>query len=214
MSIFKAVKLCHTQFKGELLDVGCGKMPYKDYILANSRIERYTGLDIENAMVYDSQISPDYIWDGIKMPFNVASFDSVMATEVLEHCPDPIITLKEINRVLKPNGTFFFTVPFLWNLHETPYDYYRYTPFAIQLLLQKSGFKEIELRAAGGWHASMAQMLGLWIRRSPISSNKKKILSVCLKPIIQFLIKLDAKRPIKLNEGQMITSLYGTAIKV
>jgi len=98
----------------------------------------------------------DCLWQRIE--------DSI-ATEVFEHCPDPEIVMKEIWRVLKLGGILFFTVPFLWNLHETPYDEYRYTPFALKRHLTQSGFTEIEIKAMGGWDAALAQMLGLWVRR-------------------------------------------------
>lgn len=212
-SIFDALKGVLPRFEGNLLDIGCGKMPYRDYVLENSEIRKYIGLDIENALQYDESVKPDFTWNGITMPFNDNSFECAFGTEVLEHCPQPEIVLKEVLRVLKPNGFFFFTVPFLWNLHEVPYDEYRYTPFSLQRHLENAGFIEIEVKATGGWHASMAQMLGLWVRRSPMSSRKKDILSVILKPIIRFLIKIDKKTVVNFVEGQMITGLYGTAKK-
>lgn len=212
-TIFKALKENLTCFKGNLLDVGCGKKPYYKYILDNSEVDRYTGLDIEGAKEYDKNITPDFVWDGRKMPFDDVTFNCTMATEVLEHCPEPEIVLKEIFRVLKPGGTFFFTVPFLWNLHEVPNDEYRYTPFALERLLKKAGFSEIKIKATGGWHASMAQMLGLWVRRSPMKSGKRKFLSLILKPLIRYLIKLDKPDSVTFKEGQMITSLYGIVKK-
>jgi len=212
-SIFSAVKQTLPQLKGDLLDIGCGKMPYKNYILENSSVENYVGLDIENALQYDKEVKPDFIWDGETMPFESNSFESAFGTEVLEHCPEPEIILKEVYRVLKPKGVFFFTVPFLWNLHEVPHDEYRYTPFALQRHLGNVGFKDIEIKGTGGWHASLAQMLGLWVRRSPMSSRKRKFLSVILKPIIGYLIKMDKNAAVQFIEGQMITGLYGTAKK-
>lgn len=212
-SIFNALKKILPLLKGNLLDIGCGKMPYKNYILENSRVDRYIGLDIENALQYDKEVKPDFIWDGIKMPFESNSFETAFGTEVLEHCPEPEIILKEVYRVLKPDGIFFFTVPFLWNLHEVPHDEYRYTPFSLQRHLENTGFRDIEIKATGGWHASMAQMLGLWVRRSPMSLRKRKYVSIILKSIIGYLIKLDKKSAVQFTEGQMITGLYGTAKK-
>lgn len=200
-------------FDGNLLDVGCGKMPYRQYLLENSKIVHYTGLDIEVALEYDKQVKPDYVWDGTKMPLADHSYSTVLATEVLEHCPDPEIILKEIFRVLKPEGVFFFTVPFLWNLHEVPNDEYRYTPFALERLLRKAGFNEIKVKATGGWHASMAQMLGLWVRRSPMKNSKREFLSLLLKPIIKYLLRLDKPENVHFKEGQMITGLYGVVRK-
>ena len=88
-----------------------------------------------------------------------------MATEVLEHCPEPQVIINEVYRVLEDKAVFFMTVPFIWNLHEVPYDEYRYTPFALKRLLQNAGFRQIDIKAHGGWNASLALMLAMWCRR-------------------------------------------------
>ncbi len=212
-SILNSLKKTLPSFKGQFLDVGCGKMPYRNYILEHAEVSKYVGLDIENALEYDAKVKPDFTWDGIKMPFENNSFESAMATEVLEHCPEPEIVLKEVYRVLKPGGVFFFTVPFLWNLHEVPNDEYRYTPFSLERQLKNSGFADIEINATGGWHAAMAQMLGLWVMRSPMPKKKRKYLSKILKPIIGYLIRKDTLYKVAFKDGQMITGLYGTAKK-
>ena len=212
-SVFNALKESLPQFNGKQLDIGCGKMPYKSYILEHSKVTDYVGLDIEQALAYDTKVKPDFTWDGRVMPFENDSFDCAIGTEVLEHCPDPEIVLKEVCRVLKPNGIFFFTVPFLWNLHEVPHDEYRYTPFSLERHLKNSGFKDIEIKATGGWHAAMAQMLGLWVKRSPMQKAKRKWLLYAVKPIMNYLIKLDKPESVTFKEGQMITGLYGIARK-
>ncbi|QAA81372.1 class I SAM-dependent methyltransferase [Aequorivita sp. H23M31] len=212
-SIFNALKNVLAEFEGNLLDIGCGRMPYKDYILNNSKVESYTGLDIENALVYDANVKPDFVWNGIKMPFEDSCFDCAFGTEVLEHCPEPEVVLREVYRILKPGGIFFFTVPFLWNLHETPNDEYRYTPFSLERHLKNSGFSDIYIKATGGWHASMAQMIGLWIRRAPMSCRRRRLLSRTLKPVIKYLIKLDKADIVHFKNGQMITGLYGVIRK-
>ncbi|EMQ95503.1 hypothetical protein D778_02597 [Xanthomarina gelatinilytica] len=212
-SIFKAFKELLPNFNGKLLDIGCGKMPYRNYILENSKVLNYVGLDIEDALEYDTEVKPDFTWNGVTMPFETASFDCAFGTEVLEHCPEPEVVLKEVYRVLKPNGIFFFTVPFLWNLHEVPHDEYRYTPFSLERHLKNSGFTDITIKATGGWHASMAQMLGLWVKRSSMSSRKRAILSRVLMPVIKRLINLDKPETVQFKEGQMITGLYGIVRK-
>ncbi|MBB4035071.1 SAM-dependent methyltransferase [Dysgonomonas hofstadii] len=211
-SIFNFIKKSLTYFKGSLLDVGCGQMPYRKYIFENSQIETYTGLDIDTAIEYNKDIRPDYTWDGKTIPFSNESYDTLIATEVLEHCPYPAEILQEMKRVLKKDGYIFLSMPFLWPLHETPHDEYRYTPFAVKRLFEEAGFRDIKIYAGGGWHASMAQMLGLWVRRSGLSAKKKKYLSVILKPIIKYLLKKD-KPPTNFHEGLMITNLFVQAIK-
>lgn len=212
-SIKRSLDYALPNLRGRLLDAGCGKMPYKEYILKQEAVQEYIGLDIENALIYDKNIKPDYTWDGKVMPFKNNSFDSCIAVEVLEHCPEPEIFLKEVYRVLRPNATFFFTVPFLWNLHEVPHDEYRYTPFALERHLRNSGFENVVLKATGGWHASLAQMLGLWVRRAPMRPVVRKYLSLLVKPAIGWLVKKDMMYSVVFSESQMITGLYGFAKK-
>lgn len=211
-SILKALKDNLQYFYGTVLDVGCGSMPYKDIITNKPEVIYYVGLDIETAILYDDKKSADYTWDGIKMPFDDNTFETSFGTEVLEHCPNPEIILKEIYRVLKPGGIFFFTVPFLWPLHEVPNDEYRFTPFSLKRKLVESGFNNILIQPLGGWHASMAQMLGLWICRAPISKNKRNFLSWLLMPLYKYLLKKDIKET-EFSESSMITGLYGVAYK-
>ncbi len=212
-NILYALNRVMPQLKGKLLDIGCGKMPYRAYILERSDVNQYTGMDIDSSFTYDKDIIPDIRWDGKTMPVQNEFYDSAIATEVLEHCPDPAIVLKEIYRILKPGGILFLTVPFLWNLHEVPHDEYRYTPFSLERHLKNSGFSNIDLFPMGGWHASMAQMLGLWIRRSPMRPISRKILSFFLRPCIVFLIRKDKMIKTGFTEGQMITGIYGWAKK-
>jgi SAM-dependent methyltransferase len=214
-SILKVLTDEKKYLSGKLLDAGCGKMPYRKFILDNTAVEKYVGLDIETALVYQENVIPDYTWNGITMPFESSTFDCAFATEVLEHCFEPGIILKEIYRVLKPGGTFLFTVPFIWNLHEVPNDAFRYTPFAMEKKLGEAGFKEKRICAYGGWNSSMAQMLGLWVRRSQMRDSRKNLLSFLLKPVIRMLINRDSHifGHSNFNEGMMISGFYGICKK-
>lgn len=49
--------------------------------------------------------------DALHLPFADSSFDKVICSEVLEHIPDYAAALAEINRVLKPGGSFALSVP-------------------------------------------------------------------------------------------------------
>lgn len=194
--------------------MGCGDMPYKPLVEALSgRRAKYLGLDLKDNL-YDGK--PDLFWDGETIPLAENSVDCVMATEVFEHCPDLKKILAEIFRVLKPEGFLLFTVPFLWPLHTVPHDAYRYTPFTLEKLLGEAGFDSAQLQALGGWDASLAQMLGLWVRRrwSGLVGRilLRPVFSLLFWPVVWFLEKID-RPPKQFHESSMLTGIGGKAVK-
>jgi SAM-dependent methyltransferase len=209
LSIVTALREALPNMHGTVLDVGCGQSPYKELLLSGPRVTGYLGMDLEGA---PDTFRPDLAWDGATIPRPDCSFESALATEVLEHCPHPEYVLEEIFRVLKPGGFLFLTVPFLWPLHTVPYDEYRYTPFSLRRLLDEAGFGEIEIVAPGGWDASLATMLGLWVRRRPMNETARRVLQRLILPVYRKLLSLD-KPPADFSRPCMITNLTASARK-
>ena len=208
-SILQALRAEVSNMSGLVLDVGCGVQPYRSVLLGQgSRVEYLVGVDIQT----DRYGGHDVAWDGYSLPFRDAMADQVIATEVLEHCPSPQVVLDEAFRVLRPGGRFFFTVPFLWPLHDMPHDEYRYTPFALGRLLGAAGFRDIDIRPLGGWDASLAQMLGLWVRRRPLGRRRRVLLSAASLPLVWGLARKD-RPPDSYDRSVMLTGLSGTAVR-
>lgn len=194
-------------FKGNFLDIGCGRMPYKTIIEQSKKLEKYIGLDIINP-TYQSEIKPDLFWDGEHIPMENSTIDSAMLIEVLEHVPSPQTVLQEIRRVMNKDGVLLITVPFLWPLHDVPHDEYRYTPFSLERLLNQSDFEVLEMEALGGWNASLGTMLSLYVKRY-LGGRKQRIALFFLKPIIKWLFKRDKKNDHStFRESSMITGLW------
>lgn len=194
-------------FSGDLLDVGCGEMPYKNLILESSRVKNYVGVDIENES-YQRVLKPDLFWDGEKLPVADKCYNCSLLIEVLEHVQDPESVLSEVHRILKEGGYLLITVPFLWPLHDVPYDEYRYTPFALKRLMKEAGFKIIKMEGFGSWHASMASMIALYCRRA-LTGRKRSVASRLMKPLISYLHRKDEKLDkTNLNKGHMLTGIW------
>jgi SAM-dependent methyltransferase len=131
----RAIEARKGYLYGKMLDVGCGSKPYR----ALFAVDDYVGLEIDTPQTRARGIA-DVWYDGKKFPFGDESFDSVLCNQVLEHIFTPDEFLREIHRVLKPGGHLLLTVPFVWDEHEQPYDYARYSSFGLRALLEKNNF--------------------------------------------------------------------------
>ncbi|HEX5691602.1 MAG TPA: class I SAM-dependent methyltransferase [Roseiflexaceae bacterium] len=137
--------------QGRLLDVGCGSRPYEPLL---GRVSEYVGLDVVREAG-----RPNAIGLGWQLPFAPASFDSLLCTQTLEHVESPSLVVAEMARVLRPSGYLILTAPQTWRLHEKPYDFFRYTRFGLQSLLEQSGLRVIAIKAQGGVWATIGQMI-------------------------------------------------------
>jgi SAM-dependent methyltransferase len=135
-------------YKGRVLDLGCGTTPYKTDILRVA--DEYIGVDWGHSLHDDSNV--DVIADLTKgLPFGDNDADTIVSFQVLEHLPEPDYFLSECYRVLRNGGTLFLTVPFMWHVHEQPYDYFRYTRYGLQYLLEKNQFTYVEVKENTGF---------------------------------------------------------------
>jgi SAM-dependent methyltransferase len=80
-------------------------------------------------LAFDIYASPltQFIADAHRIPLANASVDAVIVQAVLEHVLDPTQVVKEIHRVLRPNGLVYAETPFMQQVHAGPYDFVRFT---------------------------------------------------------------------------------------
>jgi len=117
-----------------LLDAGCGDQKYKKYCtdleyLAQD-FAQYTvdkkemlgskGIGGANGYQYGALNYVGNIWE-----INETNqfFDAILCTEVLEHIPFPVETIREFSRILKPNGKLILTAPSNCLRHMDPFYY-------------------------------------------------------------------------------------------
>jgi SAM-dependent methyltransferase len=127
------------QVGGKILDVGCGQKPYAPLFDASA----YVGLEFDTPENRARGVAEAY-YDGGKFPFPAKEFDAVLCSQVLEHVFNPGEFLGEVHRVLRDGGKLLLTVPFVWDEHEQPYDFARYSSFGLRYLLEKHGFEILE----------------------------------------------------------------------
>jgi SAM-dependent methyltransferase len=130
------IKEMGKQITGKTLDIGCGTKPYENFF----NYTEYAGLEYDTGIDQDKKTA-DYYYSGDRFPFADKTFDSAVCNQVLEHIFNPEIFLGEVNRILRTGGKLLITVPFVWDEHEQPFDYARYSSFGLNHLLLKKGLK-------------------------------------------------------------------------
>ena len=132
-ALLRHIKALSGNIKGDTLDIGCGQRPYEKLFLGT---KSYIGLEIDSPENKRNK-KADVFYDCKALPFENDSFDSVVTFEVFEHVFNPDEFLSEIYRVLKNGGFLLMSVPFIWDEHEQPFDFARYSSFGLKFLLDK-----------------------------------------------------------------------------
>ncbi len=159
-NIYKIIKkISYNLNIDKVLDFGCGSKPYQSCF----NYKEYIGVDIQNSGHDHKNENIDVFYDGNKIPFNDEYFDFVFSSEVFEHIFNLDKIIKELNRVLKKDGKMLITLPFVWNEHEEPYDYARYTSFAIKEMLNKNGFEIIKSYKSSNFIETIFQKISVYL---------------------------------------------------
>jgi SAM-dependent methyltransferase len=153
-----------------VLDAGAGEAPYRNHF---AHVEYRTADFAAVDKVYGEI---DYICDLSSIPVPDSTFDIVLASQVLEHMSEPIATLSEFKRVLKPSGELWLTAPLFFPEHEQPYDFFRYTQFAWRKFADDVGFKIVELEWLEGYDGTLSYQFAMAARASNKWNISAKVL--------------------------------------
>ena len=120
---FKKYNLNHN---GSMLDVGCGEGRHIFGVMQEYPMMKCVGLDMDEYSLKKaeegysyfesiSEVGAEFIkGSAYSLPFPDNTFDLIVCSEVLEHLHEYNDAVIEINRVLKPGGKFFASVPAFW----------------------------------------------------------------------------------------------------
>jgi hypothetical protein len=150
---------------GRFLNAGAGTRDITAFLRSHG-VTEITKYDIASS-------DPDVITGALEsMPFDDASFDSVLCNAVLEHVEDAESAMREIARVVKRGGHVVAAVPFLQPYHPCPGDFRRYTADGLKQLGEAAGLELIEMlpvhsfaQTIGWLLVAYAEEKGGWLRR-------------------------------------------------
>lgn len=150
-----------------ILDVGCGTGWFCKVLKESYPNSEILGIDINDGRKFKD--FDFHIADITKIPFKNEKFDGVACKAVLEHIPNSLSAIKEMNRILKKNGKIFISVPDskdknFWD------DYTHIRPFtkkSLSTLLADGGFVVEKY-----WYLSSVPGAGLLMRKFKIRNQK------------------------------------------
>ena len=150
---------------GRLLDLGCGKVPlyavYRDLVDEAVCIDWQSGLHGSKHVDFFRDLNKD-----LELPDS--SFDTIVLSDVLEHIRKPERLVSQIHALLRPGGSVILGVPFFYWIHEEPYDFFRYTKFALSAMVEDAGFEVCYLEETGGAPEILADLAGKLMSPVPI----------------------------------------------
>lgn len=133
--------------RGRLIDLGCGRVPL--YGMYKDLVSDTVCVDWPNSM---HEATHTDVFADLNLPLDVEEngFDTAIASDVIEHLHTPEALFASAARLLRPEGKLLVGVPFLYCIHEMPYDFHRYTRYALERMTHEAGLTVISLAAAGG----------------------------------------------------------------
>ncbi len=176
-----------SEYKGIILDIGgrdrgAFKKP-------KNKVEKWIFADIEK------KYNPDIVLDVADMQnIKTESINIVNAMELFEHVEKIDHGISECYRVLKKEGKFMLSVPFLYQIHADPNDYQRWTNTKWKGKLKKQGFKIQKIIITGYFFTVLTEMIKTFVKSLPFGF---KYFGYLLFPFLDILNKLDNTNWIK-----------------
>lgn len=183
----RLIALLAENAHGRVLDIGCG-----DRWVASTMGDaaEYVGLDYPGTVSLGYDGAADVLGNGMQLPFSDASFDTVVLLDVLEHLPAAMRAIAEANRVLRPGGVLIVQVPFLYPLHDEPFDFTRWTCHGLCDLLRKQGFRTDAIEYHGNPIETASALLSIALARGVLDALKRGHPSILSAPFLLALIPL------------------------
>lgn len=137
---------------GVVLEIGAKRVPRGRWVQPTGSVRRWLRLNL------DAAERPDVVADAAALPVRAASVDAVLCVEVLQYVDRPDDAVREMARVLRPDGPALLAVPFLHRADGLT-DRHRFTEVRLRELVERAGLRPVALVAQGRFFTTLANQL-------------------------------------------------------
>ena len=129
-----------------------------------------------------------------KLKISTNKYNNILFFNVLEHLPEYKFAFSEIYRITKKKGNLIGSVPFIYQIHAAPNDYFRFSKQFFELNLKKYKFKQVKIKALGfGPFTASYSLLYPYLKYLPLLSQICLLLAYILDNFIQVFVKTELK---------------------
>lgn len=170
---------------GKVIDIGCGN----DWIKTRlSPSIDYISVDYPETTSLGYSGNPDIYANAEYLPFSDGSVDAILLLDVLEHIENADRAVAESARVLRPGGRCLIHVPFMYPLHDEPFDYKRWTKHGLVQLMTSHGFTDIDIIETSNPIETASALTSIAFSRATLDSITRLHYSVIFTPLLIALI--------------------------
>jgi SAM-dependent methyltransferase len=134
--------------RGTVLDLGCGRSPLRPLFAQSKSYIRMDRYAVDKDVIVITDISD--------LPLAAESVDVVILSRMLGDLPDLPSTLRELSRVIAPDGRILIYEAISYPQHDLPHDYWRVLPAGLEWAAGRSGLRVAEMEYLGGYFTQLA----------------------------------------------------------
>lgn len=140
-----------------VLDVGSGVKPYFPFF--EPYASEFVSVDIANPAADLEGAVED-------LPVPDGSFDVVICNQVLEHCADPAQAVRELRRVVAPDGRVLASTHGVQVYHPAPDDLWRWTHAGLERLFAENGdWRSVTVTPSSGTTACVGMLISIYVEQ-------------------------------------------------
>jgi SAM-dependent methyltransferase len=137
-----------------VLDVGCGRKPYEPLFAPYA--SSYVGVDPAENLLAELRGSVE------DLPVADGTFDILLCNQVLEHCDDPALAVRELRRATAAGGRVLVSTHGVMPYHPSPADYWRWTHAGLaKLFADNAAWESVRVTPASGTTACVGMIVAM-----------------------------------------------------